>query len=73
MNKPRKLLRHLGLYIGVVLVYTASTSAVAAECPNSLGFAKPGHRGIVRIETVAGGADIAWSITLERLRVRALP
>jgi hypothetical protein len=40
MNKPRKLLRHLGLYIGVVLVYTASTSAVAAECPNSLGFAK---------------------------------
>jgi hypothetical protein len=33
---------------------------------------KGGYRGLVRVETVAGGSDLTWSITLERLRVKPL-
>lgn len=36
-------------------------------------FARPGHRGIVRVESVAGGSDLAWKVELERLRINAPP
>jgi hypothetical protein len=35
-------------------------------------FTKTGYRGIVRGETVTGGADLVWPVTLERLRIRPL-
>lgn len=35
-------------------------------------FTKPGFRGVVRVESVAGGADVAWTVTLERLKIRTL-
>lgn len=35
-------------------------------------FTRPGYRGLVRVETVSGGADLVWKIELERLRVKAL-
>lgn len=36
-------------------------------------FSRPGHRGIVKVETVTGGSDLAWRIDLERLRINAPP
>jgi hypothetical protein len=35
-------------------------------------FTKPGHRGVVRVETLTGEATVAWNIALEPLRVRVL-
>lgn len=37
-----------------------------------VSFTKPGHRGVVRVETVTGEATLTWSIALEALRVRVL-
>lgn len=37
-----------------------------------VSFTKPGYRGIVRTETVAGEAALTWSIPAERLHVRVL-
>lgn len=36
-------------------------------------FTKPGHRGLVRVETVAAGSELAWRVDLERLRINAPP
>lgn len=38
-----------------------------------LTFTRPGHRGIVRVETVTGGSDLVWKIELDRLRINAPP
>jgi hypothetical protein len=35
-------------------------------------FTMPGYRGVVRVETVAAESDLTWTITPERLHVRAL-
>jgi hypothetical protein len=35
-------------------------------------FTRAGHRGIVRVETVEGGADLTWSLTLEKLHVKSI-
>ncbi len=35
-------------------------------------FTKPGHRGLVRLESVDGGADLAWTVTLDRLQIKPL-
>jgi len=38
-----------------------------------VAFSKAGYRGIVRVETVTGGSDLAWRVDLERLRISAPP
>ncbi len=35
-------------------------------------FTKPGYRGLVRVQTLEGGSDVAWTIGLERLRVKSI-
>lgn len=37
-----------------------------------VSFTKPGYRGVVRVETVAGESSLAWMITPERLRISVL-
>jgi hypothetical protein len=74
-------------FIATVTVTTSPDAVVIAVDGESIGstpvvyleagkhrivFTKPGHRGLIRVESVEAGADLAWNITLEKLRVRSI-